>query len=293
VLFLHLREQVQQIFDQDARVRADESDSVHKMRVATRRLRSALRTFRPLLATSTKPLRDELRWLAAELGQARDAEMLRDRLVQAVASLDVGPEDQPGNPAATGAVPQRVAEQLGADYRRAHEQVLVALDSERYQRLLDSLQEFVENPASSPKARRSAGRELPKRVARTYRTLADLVVAARDAPVGRERDELFHEARKAAKQVRYAAEAVAVVFGKDAKRFATAVTEVQEVLGEHQDSVVTRERLLVLATAAQPEVAFAYGRLFAQEEVHAQLSESDFDEAWTALQAKRLQRWLR
>ncbi|MFD0482703.1 CHAD domain-containing protein [Kineococcus sp. GCM10028916] len=293
VLFLHLREQVQQVFDQDARVRADDADSVHKMRVATRRLRSALRTFQPLLGAPTKPLRDELRWLAAELGRARDAEVLRDRLVQAVASLDVAPEDQPDDPAATGAVPQRVAEQLGSDYRRAHDQVLLELDSERYQRLLDTLQEFVEHPATSPKARRPAGRELPKRVARTYRTLAGLVAAAQDAPAGRERDELFHEARKAAKQVRYAAEAVAVVFGKDAKRFAAATTAVQEVLGEHQDSVVTRERLADLAARAEPEVAFAYGRLFAQEETHARLSESDVDDAWDALQAKRLHRWLR
>ncbi|WP_380161202.1 CHAD domain-containing protein [Kineococcus sp. R86509] len=289
VLFLHLREQVQQVFDQDARVRADEPDSVHKMRVATRRLRSALRTFQPLLGAPTKPLRDELRWLAAELGRARDAEVLRDRLVQAVASLDVTPED----PAATGAVPQWVAEQLGSDYRRAHDQVLLELDSERYQRLLDTLQEFVESPATSPKARRPAGKELPKRVARTYRTLAELVAAAQDAPAGHARDELFHEARKAAKQVRYAAEAVAVVFGKDAKRFAAATTAVQEVLGEHQDSVVTRERLAELAARAEPEVAFAYGRLFAQEETHARLSESDVEEAWKALRAKRLHRWLR
>lgn len=263
------------------------------MRVATRRLRSALRTFQPLLGAPTKPLRDELRWLAAELGRARDAEVLRDRLVQAVASLDAALEDRPDDPAATGALPRRVAEQLGSDYRREHDQVLRELDSERYQRLLDSLQEFVENPATSAKARRSAGKELPKRVARTYRTLAGLVAAAQDAPAGRERDELFHEARKAAKQVRYAAEAVAVVFGKDAKRFAAAVTAVQEVLGEHQDSVVTRARLADLAARAEPEVAFAYGRLFAQEETHARLGESDVEHAWDALQAKRLHRWLR
>lgn len=67
----------------------------------------------------------------------------------------------------------------------------------------------------------------------------------------------------------------------------------QEVLGEHQDSVVTRERLAELAARAEPEVAFAYGRLFAQEETHARLSESDVEEAWKALRAKRLHRWLR
>ncbi|MGI4896712.1 MAG: CHAD domain-containing protein, partial [Janthinobacterium lividum] len=131
VLLVHLREQVGQIFDQDARVRADEAESVHRMRVATRRLRSALQTFQPLLASSSKPLRDELRWLAAELGKARDAEVLRDRLVQAVTSLDSPVEDQPRSPVEDQLTVQ-VAEQLGSAYRRAHDEVLAGLDSERY-----------------------------------------------------------------------------------------------------------------------------------------------------------------
>ncbi|NAZ77922.1 CHAD domain-containing protein [Kineococcus sp. T13] len=293
VVLLHLHEQVEQVLAQDPRVRRDEPDSIHKMRVATRRLRSALRTFQPLLSAPTKPLRDELRWLAAELGAARDAEVLRDRLVRAVATLDVPVEEQPADPAASGAVPALVADQLGTAYRRAHDRVLAELDSERYQRLLDALQDVVEHPRFTSRARRPAAKVLPKRVARTYAALADLVEQAERAPSGHERDELLHEARKAAKQVRYAAEAVSTVFGKDAVRFARAVTDVQEVLGEHQDSVVTRQRLHDLARAARPEAAFAYGRLFAQEEVHAAVSEADFEESWKAASAKRLHRWLR
>ncbi|WP_432560890.1 CYTH and CHAD domain-containing protein [Kineococcus sp. SYSU DK003] len=293
VLVVHLAEQVQQVLDQDSRVRADEADSIHKMRVATRRLRSALKTFQPLLTRPTKPLRDELRWLAAELGAARDAEVLRDRLVASVAALDVPDELQPADPAAAGAVPALVADQLGSAYRAAHEQVLAELDSERYRRLLDALQDLVERPGFSSRGRRRADQVLPRRVAKTFGTLADLVERAHHAPAGAERDELLHEARKAAKQVRYAAEAVSVVFGKDATRFARAVTEVQEVLGEHQDSVVTRQRLRDLAASARPEVAFAYGRLFAREETHAVTTEADFEQVWNSVQAKRLHRWLR
>ncbi|MBB2901740.1 CHAD domain-containing protein [Kineococcus radiotolerans] len=293
VLVVHLAEQVQQVLDQDPRVRSDEPDSIHKMRVATRRLRSALRTFQPLLARSTKPLRDELRWLAAELGAARDAEVLRDRLVRSVATLDVAPELQPADPAAAGAVPALVADQLGRAYRTAHDRVLAELDSERYQSLLDDLQDLVERPRFTSRGARRADKVLPRRVAKTFETLSGLVEHAYRAEAGAERDELLHEARKAAKQVRYAAEAVAVVFGKDATRFARAVTDAQEVLGEHQDSVVTRQQLRDLAASARPEVAFAYGRLFAQEEAHAAASEADFEETWKSLQAGRLHRWLR
>ncbi|MFB9377843.1 CHAD domain-containing protein [Kineococcus gynurae] len=301
VLVVHLAEQVQQILDQDPGVRADADDSVHKMRVATRRLRSALRTFGPLLEGSTKPLREELKWLAAELGEARDAEVLRNRLVVSVAALDEAsdgtpdatPDERAESPEAADGVPQRVHRQLEGRYRVAHDRVLEVLDSERYQSLLDRLQELVERPDLSSKGRRRAEKVLPRRVRKAYTALAELVAAAEATGPGHDRDELLHEARKQAKQVRYAAEAVTAVFGKDAKTFAKAVTAVQEVLGEHQDSVVTREQLRELAAGAPPEVAFAYGRLHAHEELHAAAAESDFEESWDALQAKRLHRWLR
>ena len=70
---------------QDLPVRLDAPDAVHKMRVATRRLRSALTTFKALFAADVvRPLRDELKWLAGELGAARDAEVMRERVRKAV-----------------------------------------------------------------------------------------------------------------------------------------------------------------------------------------------------------------
>ena len=66
-------------------MRLDAPDAVHKMRVATRRLRSALTTFKPLFdADVVRPLGGELKWLAGELGAARDAEVMRDRVRTAV-----------------------------------------------------------------------------------------------------------------------------------------------------------------------------------------------------------------
>jgi len=290
VVLAHLGEQVDQLLDQDPQVRADVPDSVHRMRVATRRLRSALTTFAPLFASSPRPLRGELKWLAAELGAARDAEVLRDRLAGAVAALDAAPADD----AAASPVAQEVTRRLEGAYRSAHDELLQALSSERCERLLDDLQGLLDQPGFAPRAKRRAGKELPRRVARTHRDLAALVQRAAEAGPGEERDLLLHEARKAAKRVRYAAEAVTSVFGRDAKRFARAVTELQEVLGEHQDSVVTRERLQELASGdVSPALAFACGRLFEQEQVRAAASEEDVADAWDAVQAERLHRWLR
>lgn len=304
VLLSHLGGQVTRVRDQEPRVRADRPDSVHAMRVATRRLRSALRTFQPLLASPTRPLREDLRWLATELGAARDAEVLRDRVVTAVADLDqhhdlAAPQGTPGPGADAGGgrgaadVPAQVAAQLDSAYRAAHERVLEVLGSERYQRLLADLDELLASPALTPRAGRRATKVLPRHVARVWRTLDDLVEQARRAPAGPARDELLHEARKAAKQVRYAAEAVADVHGSPARRLAAAVTRVQEVLGEHQDSVLARQRLRDLARDATPEVAFVYGRLHAQEEARAVTGEAGLDEAWRAATKGRLHRWLR
>ena len=85
VLLAHIREQVQVVQAYDLPVRLDAPDAVHKMRVATRRLRSALTTFKPLFGADViRPLRDSSKWLAGELGAARDAEVMRDRVRTAV-----------------------------------------------------------------------------------------------------------------------------------------------------------------------------------------------------------------
>jgi hypothetical protein len=68
---------------------------------------------------------------------------------------------------------------------------------------------------------------------------------------------------------------------------------VQESLGEHQDSVLTRERSLDLARRTpSTDAAFLYGRLHAVEEAAAAQSQQHFDAAWKAATRRRLHRWL-
>ena len=73
---------VQRLIDHDPVIRLSEDpEAIHQARVATRRLRSDLRTFRPVLDVRwSEPLRAELRWLGEELGHVRDADVLLDRL---------------------------------------------------------------------------------------------------------------------------------------------------------------------------------------------------------------------
>jgi CHAD domain-containing protein len=71
-----------QLLRHDPGVRLGEDpEDVHWFRVATRKLRSELRTFRPLLGDAQmSSLRAELRWLGGKVGPVRDADVLAERL---------------------------------------------------------------------------------------------------------------------------------------------------------------------------------------------------------------------
>lgn len=286
VLLAHVGQQVRRIRELDGPVRLDTADAVHKMRVATRRLRSALATFAPLVrADVVKPLGGELRWLAAELGAVRDAEVLRTRVRAALgAGTDAGAPDAAGIADA----------ELSAVHRQAHDRLLVELDGERYRALVAALDDLVENPPLTERADEPAGEALPPLVARSFKRVRRLVRAADRAEDDADREELMHDARKAAKRSRYAGEAVDPVFGADAVAFAEAMEAVQEALGEHQDSVLAQERLRDLARdTPSTEAAFLYGRLHALEEIHAGRSRKRFDKTWKAARRKTLHSWLR
>jgi CHAD domain-containing protein len=284
----HLDQQVRQLTEWDPKARRDEPDAVHKMRVATRRLRSALATYRPLLdRTVTEPVRDELRWLGTALGGPRDAEVMRDRLQSEV-------REEPPE-LVMGGVARRIDVDLKAQHNKAHQELLRALDSDRYFRLLDSLDALVADPPFTDRAAAPGREVLPGRVARAWKRVRRLVGQADDAPDDEQRGRQLHEVRKAAKRARYAAESVTPVFGRPAKRFAKRMEAIQEVLGEHQDSVVLRDRIRQLGVQAHlaGENAFSFGRLHALEQERGARARRDFDAAWRAARRKKLRRWLR
>jgi CHAD domain-containing protein len=90
---------------------------------------------------------------------------------------------------------------------------------------------------------------------------------------GDERDLQWHEARKASKRLRYAAEAAAPVLGTPANRLVKQVQHAQEPLGDHQDAVVARPVLRWIGIQAHldGEIGFTYGLLHQRQTDAARL----------------------
>jgi CHAD domain-containing protein len=287
VVAARLVEQVTALHAQDPRVREQQPDAVHQMRVATRRLRAALSTFGSLLDQEVSgSLREELQWLAGVLGAARDAEVVRERLRVALA-------DQPAR-LVRGPVAARIDSALELVQRRGHSRAVAAMSGSRYDALLARLDDLTGAPPWAPAATTPASETLPRLVGSDWARLARRVHRATLAEDAEDHVRALHDARRAAKRLRYAAETVAPTFGTSARRLAGAVTAGQTALGEHHDSVVAVEALLGLAdqAAAQAEDTFTYGWLIGREQAASRVAEARFEEAWHAATLPELREWL-
>src|ERR1019366_2664095 len=143
----------------DPQVRRDEPDAVHQMRVATRRARSAPQAFGAIIdQDAPRPLCAELKWLAATLGQARDSEVMRDRLTADLAAIPPT--------LITGPVQARITAHFTAELAQAGKTALAALEGQRYARLLGNLDALLARPPLTPLAEHRAGTVLAKPVRR-------------------------------------------------------------------------------------------------------------------------------
>ncbi|MER6317464.1 CYTH and CHAD domain-containing protein [Streptomyces sp. NPDC001581] len=272
----YLRDQRDALIAQDPAVRRGLPDSVHQMRVATRRLRSAFKTYRKVLdRAATDPIGEELRWLAAELGVDRDQEVLLERIQTRLGELP--------RTLVIGPVRSRLRTWNTTRRSASRRRAVAVLDGERYVSLLDSLDALLEAPPLLKGAEAQPRAVLPKAVLGDYARLAVRVEGALALPEGEERDLALHDARKAAKRLRYAAESAVPALGKPAKHLAKAGKTVQTLLGDHQDSVVAREALrgLAVQAAGAGESAFTWGVLYAREEALAERRERELPDIWT------------
>jgi CHAD domain-containing protein/uncharacterized protein YjbK len=262
----YAREQRETIEEQDSSVRAGDPDGVHKMRVATRRLRSTLKTFKASFDPDrTAALRDELKWLAACLGEVRDGQVLEHKLLARATDF---PEVADG-----------IRRHLDAQVARGKAALTEALDSDRYLALLDGMDAVIDEPEPDDAG---ALRRARKALRKADRLLDEATADGVDAEL--------HEARKAYKRGRYAVEVFSPSAGKPGKRLVKSLTELQDVLGAHQDSVVARDLLREVAGSA-PD-AFGYGVLWARQEQVGEQSRAELPAVMTASRVTEVRSWL-
>ena len=270
---------VRRIVSNDPGVRLAQVEAVHAMRVGARRLRSDLRTFRPLVHEYwADALVSELKWIADRLGAVRDIDVFKENLNRMAPDL----EDD--------LKPLMVT--LDNQHDDARASLLEALSSDRYLDLLDTLTDVAREPHLTHEAVRSCGEALPPLVAATWSKLARGAQDLKEASPA----EDFHQVRIKAKRARYAVEAVAPALGAqegEAKRFASKVEAVQENLGNHQDALVAADTIekLLGSHDGDGRLHLAAGRLIERHLFRAQESREEFFKVWEKLDSKKRRKW--
>ncbi|MFY9613991.1 MAG: CHAD domain-containing protein, partial [Candidatus Dormiibacterota bacterium] len=173
-----------------------------------------------------------------------------------------------------------------------HDRLQTVLDSNRYQALLAELNGTALNPpfdrtAVEPDA--PARRVLRRLVRKPWRRLRSRVRGIGRHPT----DEDLHTVRKRAKAVRYAAEMATPVRGKQARRLARAMDNVQAVLGQLHDAVVAEAWLRRAGSTGGPLRALVAGELVERERRRQSAYRQAWPSAWRRAARRRLRAWIR
>ena len=256
----------------------NDPEAVHQARVATRRLRSDLRTYRSLMDPAWRDaLSDELRWLGALLGAVRDAEVLEAGLRSSVAKL---PDPDAG-------AASRLLRRLRDRRERARADLLAAREGERYVDLLERLVEAAASPPLVEAATAPAADVVSDLMEPLWGHLNEAIEGLGPDST----DDALHPVRIRTKRARYAAESMAPAFGKRARSFAAHAAALQDVLGEHQDAVVAEAWLRDAASGGGPRTAFVAGELAARELRAAARARRRWAKPWKSLSGKRDRFW--
>jgi CHAD domain-containing protein len=283
-----LRAALSRIGTHEPEAKRGESEGVHRLRSASRRLRSELRALKDLLVPRwQEQLEVELKWLAGLLGDVRDLDILLARLHEASLKFERPDIELPAlSPLLQGLEGRR---------GRAARVVSDALESQRYRGLLATLERAAEHPPLEESAGEACRVALPPAAMAAWHRLRK---AARELSPD-DPDEEFHEARKRAKSARYTAELIAPLLGRraarDSSEFIRLTARVQDTLGEHQDALITMGELAGALSdhADDSDLVERAGALLEEQRQRARAARARFFKIWARLDRKKLRRWMK
>jgi CHAD domain-containing protein len=264
VAFAMLRRQLTNVLANEPGTRiGDENEDLHDMRVATRRIRAALSTFRDVLPVRFARFRDELGWVADALGAVRDLDVQLEQLDEWVAAS--AEED-------TGAL-EPLRQILETQRSEAREGMLAMLDSGRYERLVAA---FTDGLRRGPLKTSSTSRQpvlgaAPDLILERYGTVRKRGRRiVKDAP-----SSDYHRLRISCKRLRYTLEFLWEVYPKEIAPLVKRLVSVQDILGLHQDAFVAVRRLR--STVAEQGGSLAPATIFAMGIVARRYGEQEED----------------
>src|SRR5215213_9578006 len=222
----------------------EDPEELHDMRVATRRLRAALKLYSNALPKRAERYERDLRWVAGALGEVRDLDVHLQRLSEETSR--------------NGEVLEEVVSLLRERQVEARRGMLEALASNRYERLVASFSATLRrgrSPTPSDPVLEAALdflRDRYKKVRKAANTLSE------DSP-----PEHFHDLRKKGKRLRYAMEPLQEIYAKPAKKMVKLLKKIQDDLGDHQDLIVASGLMEELGCAGNrpPQAAFWMGSM--------------------------------
>jgi len=241
-------------------IKDEDSEDVHQMRVATRRLRASLQVVEGVYDhTLIQRYRRGLRRIAQALGAVRDGDVFLEHVTSYRESL----------PEADRARLDPLITAVANERARARAQLLNDLATKRYQKFKREFSEFLTTPGGgaleapepgiTERVRDFAGSAIWRRYElwRTYETVLPNATS-----------ETLHQARIAGKRLRYTLEFFAEALGPKVDQLLTRLTAVQENIGTLQDGVTARSRIATLGLA---EDAGAQEYLASREQEHVAL----------------------
>lgn len=276
LLYHYLAEQFGVIRRQHPRaLEGVDPEGVHQMRVAMRRTRAVMKAFRDMLGDDVVAgFNTELRWLARNLGRARDADVTaRDARAAGEADAD------------------HYEKFLAQETVSAYEHLVEILQSDRCAALEAELQRFIATGPTSAMQTRFGNLSVAE-CARQFVRSALLQLLEHGDAIGADSPATqLHKLRIEAKRFRYLLDFFSTVQPERWVQTTEAVKKLQDVLGEHQDAVTAQERLTDYAASvpldeAHRDKLVVTGRLLQKEEERMAACRQQFSETW--LEFKRL-----
>ena len=251
-------------------------EGVHKMRVATRRIRAAFRAFKGVLPAATiKEFNGQFKWVGDVLGAVRDLDVYQENLRHYTAEM---PEED-------GTCLVDYQQHLAESWRHARDNLLACLSSQRYLELLDGFTEFLElspiETAAKTDGTRAIGDAATRLIGKQYKK----VLHNGRAIMAESPDEALHSLRMDCKRLRYLFEFFQPIYGKSLSPFVKQLKALQDVLGEFQDACVATQRLRQYAECVPMQAKnrgqlIALGQLIYSQGQQAADRRARFHEVW-------------